>query len=155
MASSTSHNKYGPVKRQSQSQSYITTDSQSASPSWYQPPIWDPRPIFPILSLIIFFLQFRVCLCGAPSLTRSRVCTSQFLPVIASAAFLRSQSHGTHEHSLLLPQPGGPGSCIYLFISARSKVFQLYLRVLCWPVKRVALDFFIVWRDFMVTHRSP
>jgi hypothetical protein len=32
----------------------------------------DQRPIFPILSLIIF-RQFRVCWCGAPSLTRSRV----------------------------------------------------------------------------------
>jgi hypothetical protein len=30
----------------SQSQSHITTDSQSASPSWCQAPIWDPRPIF-------------------------------------------------------------------------------------------------------------
>jgi hypothetical protein len=39
---------------QSQSQSYITTDSQSASSSWCQAPIWDPRPIFLILSLIIF-----------------------------------------------------------------------------------------------------
>jgi hypothetical protein len=33
-------------KIQSQSQSYITTDSQSASPSWCQAPIWDQRPIF-------------------------------------------------------------------------------------------------------------
>jgi hypothetical protein len=53
-----------------------------------------------------------------PSLTRSRVCTFQFLPGIASAAFLRSEYHGTHEHCLLslflrLRQPGGPGSCIY------------------------------------------
>jgi hypothetical protein len=31
---------------QSQSQSHITTDSQSASPSWCQASIWDPRPIF-------------------------------------------------------------------------------------------------------------
>jgi hypothetical protein len=30
----------------SQSQSHITTDNQSASPSWCQAPIWDPRPIF-------------------------------------------------------------------------------------------------------------
>jgi hypothetical protein len=30
----------------SQSQSYITIDSQSASLSWWQAPIWDPRPIF-------------------------------------------------------------------------------------------------------------
>jgi hypothetical protein len=29
-----------------QSQSYITTDSQSASPSWCQAPIWDPWLIF-------------------------------------------------------------------------------------------------------------
>jgi hypothetical protein len=28
----------------SQSQSYVTTDSQSASLSWCQAPIWDPRP---------------------------------------------------------------------------------------------------------------
>jgi hypothetical protein len=49
---------FTPSKRlcviECQSQSYITTDSQSASPSWYQAPTWDPRPIFPILSLIIF-----------------------------------------------------------------------------------------------------
>jgi hypothetical protein len=66
------------------SQSYITTDNQSVSPSWWQAPIWDLPQIFSILSL-----------------TRSRVCSDQFLPGIASAAFLRSESHGTHEHSLL------------------------------------------------------
>jgi hypothetical protein len=37
---------------------------------------------------------------------------------IASAAFLRSDSHGAHEHILFslflsLRQPEGPGSCIY------------------------------------------
>jgi hypothetical protein len=72
-----------------------------------------------------FFLQFRVCWCGAPSLARSRVCTFQFLPGIASAAFLRSESHGTQEHSLVslflrLPQPGEPGSCIYFPQEQRS-----------------------------------
>jgi hypothetical protein len=65
-----------------------------------------------------FFWQFRVCWCGAPYLTRSRVCTFQFLPGITRAAFLSSESHWTHKHSLLslflrLPKPGGPGSCIY------------------------------------------
>jgi hypothetical protein len=69
------------------------------------------------LSLIIF-RQLRVCWCGAPSLTRSRVCSFQFLLSIASAAFLWSESHGTREHILLslflrLPQPGAPCSCIY------------------------------------------
>jgi hypothetical protein len=100
-----------------QSQRYITTDSQSASLSRCQAPTWNLRPIFPNLSLIIF-RQLRVCWCEAPSLTRSRVCTFQFLLGIASAAFLRSESHGTHKHILLSlfvrhPQLGGPGPCIY------------------------------------------
>jgi hypothetical protein len=51
--------------------SYIMTDNQSATLSWCQAPIWNPQPIFPILTLIIFFRQFWVCWCGAPSLTRS------------------------------------------------------------------------------------
>jgi hypothetical protein len=61
---------------QSQSQSYITTDGHLASLSWCQAPIWDPRPIFLLLSLIIF-RQLRVCWCGAPSLTRGWVCNLQ------------------------------------------------------------------------------
>jgi hypothetical protein len=37
---------------------------------------------------------------------------------ITSTIFVRSESHGTHEHILLslflrLPKPGGPSSCIY------------------------------------------
>jgi hypothetical protein len=68
------------------------------------------RDQFFSFSLWLFFRQFLVCWCGAPSLTRSRVCSFQFLPVIVSTAFLRSESHGTHELILLslfwrLPQP--------------------------------------------------
>jgi hypothetical protein len=90
-----------------------------------------PRPIFPNISFI-FFRQFRVCWCGASSLTRRRVCTFQFLPGIASAAFLSSEFHGTHEHILLsrflrLPQPEGPGPYIYL---PWNSVAQLYPRTL-------------------------
>jgi hypothetical protein len=47
-------------------QSYITIVSQSASPSWCQAPIWDPRPIFPILSLIIFLGSFGFVDVGRP-----------------------------------------------------------------------------------------
>jgi hypothetical protein len=55
---------------------------------------------------------------GAPSLTRGRVCSLQSLLGLASAVFLGSQSHGTHDHistvsNLSLPKPGRPGSCIY------------------------------------------
>jgi hypothetical protein len=76
-----------------------------------------PQPIFALHSLIIV-KQLRVFCCGATSLTRGRVCIFQFLLGIESAVLLRSQSRGTHEHILLsqflrLPQPGGPGSCIY------------------------------------------
>jgi hypothetical protein len=52
-------------------------------------------------SSLIIFRQLRVCWCGATSLTRSRVCSFQFLPSTASTAFLKSESHGTHEHILL------------------------------------------------------
>jgi hypothetical protein len=105
--------------------------SQSENPSWCQAPIWEPRPIFPIL-FDYFFRQFVVCCCGASFLTRSRVCTFLFLPAVSSAAFLRPESHGTHEHSLLslllrLPQPGGPGYCTYF---PRNRVAQLYPREL-------------------------
>jgi hypothetical protein len=52
------HMGYG--KNSSQNQSYITNNSQSASPSWCKAPIWDPRPnFFPLLSLIIC-IQLRV-----------------------------------------------------------------------------------------------
>jgi hypothetical protein len=74
-----------------------------------------------------FCWQFPICWCGAPSLTRSRICTLQFLLGIASAAFLRSESHGIHEQSLLflflrLPQPGGPGSCICFLQEQISRI---------------------------------
>jgi hypothetical protein len=49
----------------SQSQRYIMTDNQSDSLSWYQALIWGPRPIFPLLSSIIF-RQFRVSDMGRP-----------------------------------------------------------------------------------------
>jgi hypothetical protein len=41
----------------SQNQGYSTTDSQLASPSRHQAPVWDPRPIFP------FFLWLFVGSC--------------------------------------------------------------------------------------------
>jgi hypothetical protein len=53
------------VMSYSQSQSYVTTDSQSASQSWCQAPILDSRPIFSVLSLIIL-RQLQICLCGCP-----------------------------------------------------------------------------------------
>jgi hypothetical protein len=81
---------------------------------------------FSLLFLIIS-RQLWIYRCGEPSLTRSRVCGFEFLLDIASAAFPRSESHRTHEHILLslflrLPQPGGPGSCIYFPLEQSSPV---------------------------------
>jgi hypothetical protein len=58
------------------SSSYITTDGQSASLSWCQAPLSDPRQIF-FLSWIIF-RQLLIEWCGALSLTRSRICSFEF-----------------------------------------------------------------------------
>jgi hypothetical protein len=102
---------------QSESQSYIMTNSQSASLSWCQTTIWDSRLIFILLSLIIF-RQLQICWCGAPSLMRSRVCSFQFLLGITSTVFLGSESHGTHEHillSLFLRPPTCRARFLYLF----------------------------------------
>jgi hypothetical protein len=49
-----------------ESESYITTDCESASLSWNKEPIWGLRPDF-------YYCQLRVCWCGALSLTRGRV----------------------------------------------------------------------------------
>jgi hypothetical protein len=62
--------------------------------------------------------QLRICWCGAPSLTRSCVCSFQILLGTASAGFRRSESHRTHEHILLspflrLPQHAELISCMY------------------------------------------
>jgi hypothetical protein len=65
-----------------------------------------------------------VCLCvrhpfGTPRSNFLRLSFIIFRQLrVFSVAFLRSESHGALEHSLLplflrLPQPGGPGSCIY------------------------------------------
>jgi hypothetical protein len=70
--------------------------------------------------LEISFRQLRVCYFVAPSLIRGWVCNLlvQLLLGLARAVTLGSKSHRTHGHILLshlrLPQPGGPGSRIYI-----------------------------------------
>jgi hypothetical protein len=76
----------------SQSQSYITTDGQSASMSWNKAPIWNLDQIF------IIVRQLRVCLYGPLSLTRGRVYRLRFLLALASAVILGSQSLCTRDH---------------------------------------------------------
>jgi hypothetical protein len=79
------------------------------------------------LSLIIF-RQLRIWWWGAPSLTRSLVCSFQFLLGIASADFLRSECYGTHEHILLPPflDSSNLEGQVPVFISLRNRVPELY-----------------------------
>jgi hypothetical protein len=81
-------------------------------------PSGTPHQFFFLLE--IFFKLLRVCYFVAPSLTRRRVCNLlvQLLLGLARAVSLVSKSRRTHGHILLshlrLPQPGGPGPCVYI-----------------------------------------
>jgi hypothetical protein len=59
-------------------------------------PIWNSWP-----DIFITVWQLRSCFCGAPPLTRGRVCLLYMLLALASAVFLGSESLGTRDHILL------------------------------------------------------
>jgi hypothetical protein len=71
----------------SQSQSHIATDDQSISKSWCRAPSAAHDQIF------ITLWQLRSCFCGAPSLTRGRVCLLCMLVALASVVFFGSDPH--------------------------------------------------------------
>jgi hypothetical protein len=75
------------------SQSHIATDGQSVSQSVSLGV--EPQMIF------ITVWQLQSCFCGAPSLTRRRVCLLYMLLVLASAVLFGSESRGTRDHILL------------------------------------------------------
>jgi hypothetical protein len=63
-------------------------------------PICGSRPdIF--INVTVHYWQLRSCFCGAPSLTRGRVCLLYKLLALARAVFLGSESLGTRDHILL------------------------------------------------------
>jgi hypothetical protein len=78
-----------------ESESYVTTDGQSASLSWNKSPIWGLWPH------IYYSQTAAVCWYGALTLTRGRVCNLQLLLALASAVILASESRGTRDHILL------------------------------------------------------
>jgi hypothetical protein len=100
----------------SQSQSYLTTDGQSACLSWCQTTI-RARDQFVFL-LEIFFRQLRVCYFVAPSLMRGRVCNLLLLLVLASAVPQDSRPY------LIVPILENPPTW------NRNRVAQIYLLAL-------------------------
>jgi hypothetical protein len=89
---------------------------QSASPLWFQAPIWDPRSIFLLFSLIIF-RQLRVCWCGAPSLTRGRVCNLQCNDASSMSSYIASDSLSASSSWFRAPNGAHDQILIYLFDS--------------------------------------
>jgi hypothetical protein len=88
----------------SQSQSYLITNGQSDSLSWYQDyqdTIWDSRPI--LLSLGKYFRIFWFSSFGAPFLTTGRVYNLllQVLLGIARVVTVGSKLRNTRDHILL------------------------------------------------------
>jgi hypothetical protein len=77
-------------RNESESESYVTTDDQSASLSWYKAPIWGLRPDFFSVRNMEYVWQLRFWFRGAPSLTWGGVCLLYMLLALASAVFLGS-----------------------------------------------------------------
>jgi hypothetical protein len=97
---------YEVPESQSQSQSYLTTDGQSASLSWCQATIRAHDQFFFLLEICLDSHGFGIC-------------NLLLLLVLTNAVSLGSESRGTQDHILLpqflrLPQPGGPGFRIYI-----------------------------------------
>jgi hypothetical protein len=77
-----------------QSQNHIATDGQSVS--------LDVEPHLGLMTRYLLpFDSYGLLFCGAPSLTRGRVCLLYMLLALASAVFLGSESLGTCDHILL------------------------------------------------------
>jgi hypothetical protein len=85
--------------------SYIPTDSQSASLSWCQAPILEPRQIFPS-SLFNYFEKVTDLMMWDASLTRSRVCSFQ-LSIFYGFYFWDSPNMEGHVPVFISPQGQG------------------------------------------------
>jgi hypothetical protein len=85
----------GWLQLKKKSQIHIATVSQSISKSRCQAPSGAHDQI------VIILWQLLSCFCGAPTLTRRRVCLFYMLLALASVVFLRSESLWTHDHILL------------------------------------------------------
>jgi hypothetical protein len=112
---------------QSQSQSYVTTDGQSASLSWFQAPISGPRPNFYYCHTVAGLLMW-----GAVSDER----TDLSFTIAAGprhTVLLWFESRGTHDCNLLSQIRDSPNleGQVHIFTSPRNRVAQLYPQALC------------------------
>jgi hypothetical protein len=116
---------------QSQSQSYITTDSQSASPSWCQVPIWDRDHFIPF-SLRLFLDSYRFVDVGRPLWREVGSVVFSFCRALPAQPFSDLSSTGLTSIfycPYFLDSRNLEGQ-VPVFISTRNKVAQLYPRAL-------------------------
>jgi hypothetical protein len=99
-----------PSRLATKSKSKLLYDWLSVSMSWYRAPLWDLRPD------ITSCRNVAVWICGLVSVGRpfwredgSAICSV----IIQWSESLRTWNHTLLSH-LRLPQPGGPGSRIYI-----------------------------------------
>jgi hypothetical protein len=78
--------------------------------------------------IFITVRQLRFCWCGAPSLTRGRVCHLQLLLVLVSAIILESESRGIHKHNSSVSHSRFHQVPVLMY--PRKRVAQLYPQVL-------------------------
>jgi hypothetical protein len=117
------------------SQSYITTDCQSARLPCVRPPSGTRNQFIFLLSLIIL-RQLRVCWRGAPSLTRSRVCSISVVAGPRQRSLSRvwvPRDSWAYFIVLIFETPPNLESHVPVFISRRNRVAQLYLQALGLP----------------------
>jgi hypothetical protein len=113
-ASATSFcNSQPTVCLRTQSQSYVTTDGQSASLSWFQAPIWGPRPDFYYCLTVAGLLMW-----GTLSDERTGLSfTIAAGPRHHSHSWVRVKRDSCPYFTLSdsrLSQPGGPGPRVYI-----------------------------------------
>jgi hypothetical protein len=86
------------------------TDGESVSMSWYRAPLWDLRPDITSVGMLLSEI------CGLVSM--GRPLWREDGSAVCSVITQWSESLRTRNHTLLslprLPQPGGPGSRIYI-----------------------------------------
>jgi hypothetical protein len=91
----------------------VLSYSDLVSQSWCRAPSAAHDQIY------ITIWQLRSCFCGAPFLTRGRVCLLYMLLALASAVFLGSYSLGTCDRSLLSQIWDFPIRCLLLLEGSR------------------------------------
>jgi hypothetical protein len=107
--------------------SKLLYDWQSVSMSWYRAPLWDLRPdIISCRSVAVWNLWSWFC--GAPSLTRGRVCNLQ-----CNHSMVRAAQNPKPYFTVSPETPPNMEGQVPVFISPRNRVAQLYSRALGSP----------------------